>query len=170
MKAGERVVVEGGLSLQKKSSNILMILALCNQDGRYSPEYVDNYANVYVLDAVRRINGAGQATFFGVADQTMCIVLLRHEEKPQRRFFAWFNRRIDRITLAFGHAVTLIIKRMVPAFVLLAFFLWSLVQMFLTIPAELNYALYRTALLTSLVDIYNGGWVTLAARMTAGGS
>jgi len=218
LKAGERVVVEGGLSLQKKSSNILMILALCNQDGRYSPEYVDNYANVYVLDAVRRINGAGQATFFGVADQTMCIVLLRHEEKPQRGFFAWFNRRIDRITLAFGHAVTLIIKRMVPAFVLLAFFLWSLVQLFLTIPAgfvtnedqgcvmaameytrlaqlqydggyvpystvlqaqeqlfpaELNYALYRTALLTSLVDIYKamgGGWVTLAARMTAGGS
>jgi hypothetical protein len=62
---------------------------------------------------------------------------------------------------------------MVPAFVLLAFFLWSLVQMFLTIPAELNYALYRTALLTSLVDIYKamgGGWVTLADRMTAGGS
>ncbi|MDY0186631.1 MAG: efflux transporter outer membrane subunit [Syntrophus sp. (in: bacteria)] len=38
-------------------------------------------------------------------------------------------------------------------------------------PAELNYALYRTALLTSLVDIYKamgGGWVTLADQMTAG--
>jgi len=66
----------------------------------------------------------------------MCVVLLRHEEKPQRGFFAWFNRRIDRITLAFGHAVTLIIKRMVPAFVLLAFFLWSLVHLFLTIPTS----------------------------------
>jgi multidrug efflux pump len=65
--------VQNGISVQKKSSSILMILALYNKDGRYKPEYVDNYTNVYVLDAIKRINGAGQASIFGVADQAMRI-------------------------------------------------------------------------------------------------
>ena len=58
-------VVQYGVSVQKKSSSILMIIALYNKDGRYKPDYVSNYANVYVLDAVKRINGAGQAQIFG---------------------------------------------------------------------------------------------------------
>ncbi|MFA6148138.1 MAG: multidrug efflux RND transporter permease subunit [bacterium] len=66
-------VVQYGVSVQKKSSNILMIIALFNKDGRYKPDYVSNYANVYVLDAVKRINGAGQAQIFGQADQAMRI-------------------------------------------------------------------------------------------------
>jgi multidrug efflux pump len=66
-------VVQSGVSVQKKSSSILMIIALYNKDGRYKPDYVANYANVYVLDAVKRINGAGQASIFGVADQAMRI-------------------------------------------------------------------------------------------------
>ena len=32
-----------------------------------------NYANVYVLDAIKRVTGAGQAQIFGVADQAMRI-------------------------------------------------------------------------------------------------
>lgn len=67
------IVNQNGVSVQKKSSSILMILALYNKDGRYKPEYVDNYANVYVLDAIKRINGAGQASIFGMADQAMRI-------------------------------------------------------------------------------------------------
>ena len=66
-------VIQNGVSVQKKSSSILMILAIYNRDGRYKPEYVDNYANVYVLDAIKRVNGAGQASIFGVADQAMRI-------------------------------------------------------------------------------------------------
>ena len=66
-------VIQNGVSVQKKSSNILMILAVYNKDGRYKPEYVSNYANVYVLDAVKRINGAGQASILGAADQAMRI-------------------------------------------------------------------------------------------------
>src|SRR5512135_2192321 len=69
-------VVQSGVSVQKKSSSILMIIALFNKDGRYKPDYVSNYANVYVLDAVKRINGAGQASIFGVADQAMRIWMI----------------------------------------------------------------------------------------------
>jgi multidrug efflux pump len=66
-------VTKYGVSVQKKSSSTLMIIALFNKDGRYSPEYVTNYANVYVLDAIKRVNGAGQAQIFGVPDQAMRI-------------------------------------------------------------------------------------------------
>lgn len=66
-------VIQYGVSVQKKSSSTLMIIALFNKDGRYSPEYVTNYANVYVLDAIKRVNGAGQAQIFGVPDQAMRI-------------------------------------------------------------------------------------------------
>jgi len=66
-------VVQYGVSVQKKSSNMLMIVAVTDDDGRYSPEYVTNYANVYILDAIKRVNGAGQAQIFGVPDQAMRI-------------------------------------------------------------------------------------------------
>ena len=66
-------VVQYGVSVQKKSSTVLMIVAVTNKDGRFSPEYVINYANVYVLDAIKRVNGAGQAQIFGVPDQAMRI-------------------------------------------------------------------------------------------------
>jgi multidrug efflux pump len=66
-------VTQYGVSVQKKSSSPLMIITLFNKDGRYSPEYVTNYTNVYILDAIKRVNGAGQAQIFGVPDQAMRI-------------------------------------------------------------------------------------------------
>jgi len=66
-------VVQYGLSVQKKSSSTLMIISVFNKDGRYSHEYVNTYANVYLLDAIKRVKGAGRATIFGVADQAMRI-------------------------------------------------------------------------------------------------
>ncbi|MBN2107479.1 MAG: efflux RND transporter permease subunit, partial [Deltaproteobacteria bacterium] len=66
-------VKQYGVSVQKKSSSIMMIIALFNKDGRYSADYVNNYANIYVLDAIKRVNGAGQSAMFGVPDQAMRI-------------------------------------------------------------------------------------------------
>ena len=66
-------VSQYGVSVQKKASNILMILSVFNKDGRYTPDYVTNYANVYVLDAIKRVEGAGEAQIFGVPDQAMRI-------------------------------------------------------------------------------------------------
>lgn len=66
-------VQQYGISVQKQSSSTLMIIALYNKDGRYSRDYVTTYTNVYVLDAIKRVNGAGQAQIFGVPDQAMRI-------------------------------------------------------------------------------------------------
>lgn len=66
-------VQQFGVSVQKKSSSILMVIAVMNKDGRYTPEYLNTYTQVYILDAIQRVNGAGQAQFFGVPDQAMRI-------------------------------------------------------------------------------------------------
>ncbi len=66
----------------------------------------------------------------------MCGILLRHSESPKRGFFAWFNRGVDGITRAFGNAVTLIIKRMVFAFVLLAVLVWAIIHLFRILPTS----------------------------------
>jgi len=66
-----QAVTQSGVSVQKKSSSTLMIIALYDKAGRYTPDYVRNYANVYVLDAIKRIEGAGQAQIFGIPDQAM---------------------------------------------------------------------------------------------------
>ncbi len=66
-------VTQQGVSVQKKSSSIMMLIAVFAKGDRYSADYVANYANVYVLDALKRVNGAGQAQIMGVPDQAMRI-------------------------------------------------------------------------------------------------
>jgi multidrug efflux pump len=68
-------VVQQGVSVQKKSSSIMMLIGVYGKGDRYSANYVANYANVYVLDAIKRVNGAGQAQIMGIADQAMRIWL-----------------------------------------------------------------------------------------------
>ncbi|MDA8307351.1 MAG: multidrug efflux RND transporter permease subunit [Deltaproteobacteria bacterium] len=69
-----QAVVQYGVSVQKKSTAWLMLIAVTDKDGRYSPDYVANYANVYVLDAIKRVNGAGQSeVYYDMPDQAMRI-------------------------------------------------------------------------------------------------
>jgi multidrug efflux pump len=66
-------VVQQGVSVQKKASTIMMLIGIYSKDERYSSAYIANYANVYVLDAIKRVPGAGQAQIMGVPDQAMRI-------------------------------------------------------------------------------------------------
>ncbi len=66
-------VTQMGVSVQKKASSIMMMIGILSKDQRYSSEYIANYANVYVLDALKRVPGAGQAQIMGVPDQAMRI-------------------------------------------------------------------------------------------------
>src|SRR5512137_3214088 len=59
-------VVQQGVSVQKKASTIMMLIGIFSQGERYSSDYIANYANVYVLDAIKRVPGAGQAQIMGV--------------------------------------------------------------------------------------------------------
>jgi multidrug efflux pump len=74
-----QAVTQQGVMVQKKTQTFLMVLALYSPEGRYSPDYIANYTNIYVLDAIKRIPGANQASIFGVPDYAMRIWL-----KPDR--------------------------------------------------------------------------------------
>ena len=66
-------VSQQGVSVQKKSASIMMLIGVYSPDRRYSSQYIANYANVYVLDALKRVPGAGQASVLGVPDQAMRV-------------------------------------------------------------------------------------------------
>jgi multidrug efflux pump len=67
------IVTQQGVSVKKKSSSIMMLIAVYSEGERYTSDYIANYANVYILDALKRISGAGQAQIMGVPDQAMRI-------------------------------------------------------------------------------------------------
>ena len=64
-----------GVQVQKKSSAFMMVIAVYSPNNRYDATYIANYANVYVLDALKRIPGANQSSIFGMPDYAMRIWL-----------------------------------------------------------------------------------------------
>jgi multidrug efflux pump len=72
-------VQKGGVNVQKRSSSFLMLIAVSSPDNSFDQQYVGNYANQYVLDAIKRVQGANQAQIMGDADLAMRVWL-----KPDR--------------------------------------------------------------------------------------
>ena len=70
-----RSVQDEGVSIQKKSSAFMMVIAVYSPEDRYDDTYIANYANIYVLDALKRIPGANQSAIFGTPDYAMRIWL-----------------------------------------------------------------------------------------------
>lgn len=68
-----------GVAVKKQSASVMMVIAIHSPDERYQPIYVSNYASIYILDAIKRIPGAGQAAVMGTPDYAMRIWL-----KPDR--------------------------------------------------------------------------------------
>ncbi|MEX2304620.1 MAG: efflux RND transporter permease subunit, partial [Waddliaceae bacterium] len=66
-----QVVTQQGVTVKKVSSTFLMIIAIYSPEGRYDSTYVGNYANLYVLDAIKRIPGANQSSILGSPDYAM---------------------------------------------------------------------------------------------------
>ncbi len=72
-------VTQQGVQVQKKSQTFLIVIALYAPEGRYNQDFIGNYANIYVLDALKRIPGANQSSILGIPDYAMRIWL-----KPDR--------------------------------------------------------------------------------------
>ncbi|MFK7884678.1 MAG: efflux RND transporter permease subunit [Phycisphaerales bacterium] len=64
-----------GVKVQKRSTSILLLIAVYSPDSSYDEEYIGNYANLYVLDALKRVEGANQAQIMGLPDLAMRIWL-----------------------------------------------------------------------------------------------
>ena len=68
-----------GVEVKKQSAAMMMVVSIYSPDDRYQPVYVANYASIFILDAIKRIPGAGQATILGTPDYAMRVWL-----KPDR--------------------------------------------------------------------------------------
>jgi hydrophobe/amphiphile efflux-1 (HAE1) family protein len=74
-----QAVVQQGITVDKKSSSIMMVIAIYSPTDRYDATYLDNYSNLYVLEELKRVPGANRATVLGVPDIAMRVWL-----KPDR--------------------------------------------------------------------------------------
>jgi hydrophobe/amphiphile efflux-1 (HAE1) family protein len=70
-----QTVVQQGITVEKKSSSIMMVVSVFSPDGRYGSTYIDNYANLYVLEELKRVPGANRAQVFGLPDIAMRVWL-----------------------------------------------------------------------------------------------
>jgi len=70
-----QVVSQQGVTVDKKSSSIMMIISIFSPDERYDATYIDNYTNLYVLDELKRVPGANRASVLGLPDIAMRVWL-----------------------------------------------------------------------------------------------
>ena len=64
-----------GVTVQKKSTAILLFVTLTSPDGRYDSLYLSNYATIKLRDELARLPGVGNVTVFGAGQYSMRIWL-----------------------------------------------------------------------------------------------
>lgn len=69
------VVRNAGVTVEKRSSSFLMLIGILSPDGSKDAAFLGNYANLYVLDEIKRIPGANQAQIMGLPDLAMRLWL-----------------------------------------------------------------------------------------------
>ncbi|MCF7806166.1 MAG: multidrug efflux RND transporter permease subunit [Simkaniaceae bacterium] len=68
-------VQKQGIDINKQTPNILIIVALQSPDGRYSQEFVSNYASINVVNSLELLPGISNITIIGERDYSMRIWL-----------------------------------------------------------------------------------------------
>ena len=69
-------VVRSGLTTSKQQNSMIMIFNIFTDDNsRYDELFLQNYANINLLPAIKRIPGVGQVQLFGVKDYSMRVWL-----------------------------------------------------------------------------------------------
>ncbi len=156
-----QVVSQQGVTVEKKSSSIMMILSVFSPDERYNSTYIDNYANLYVLEELKRVPGANRAQVFGLPDIAMRVWL-----RPDR--MAQLGISVQEVTAAiqsqnqtFG--IGQIGAEPAPHGVQQTFVVTA--QGLLTRPEEFEQIIVRTAKEgTAIVRVHDIGRVELAKR------
>src|SRR5713101_4040804 len=64
-----------GISVTKKSSALLQVIALTSPDGRYDQLFLSNYATINVIDQLKRVPGVGDVSLFSPSDYSMKVWL-----------------------------------------------------------------------------------------------
>jgi HAE1 family hydrophobic/amphiphilic exporter-1 len=74
-----REVTQSGVIVQKQRSSALMYLSAYSENPEYDATYLQNYLDINVLPALKRINGVGDVNVFGAKTYAMRIWI--HPEK-----------------------------------------------------------------------------------------
>src|SRR6201986_1117317 len=64
-----------GVTVQKKSTSILLFVALTSPDKKYDSLYLSNYATINLKDELSRVPGVGNVTVFGAGQYSMRLWL-----------------------------------------------------------------------------------------------
>jgi len=68
-------VRQQGVTVQKRSSSILSMVALSSPNGTYDRLWMSNYALLNIIDELKRVPGIGDAALFGAANYSMRVWL-----------------------------------------------------------------------------------------------
>jgi len=68
-----------GVKTEKSLPNILMLITLTSEDGRYDQDFLGNYALINIKDTLARIKGIGRVNVIGASDYSMRVWI-----KPDR--------------------------------------------------------------------------------------
>src|SRR6202023_756393 len=74
-----QAVQNQGVTVQKKSTSILMFVTLGSPGGRYDSLYLSNYATIKLKDELARLPGVGDVIVFGAGQYSMRIWLDPHQ-------------------------------------------------------------------------------------------
>ena len=69
------VVRQYGVTVAKRSNDILLVTTLTSPDNSLSPLFLSNYALINILDDLKRLPGVGDAQIFGALDYSMRVWL-----------------------------------------------------------------------------------------------
>jgi HAE1 family hydrophobic/amphiphilic exporter-1/multidrug efflux pump len=64
-----------GVTVEKQSNNILMLVGLTSPSGAYNNIYMQNYATLHILDELRQLQGVGKAEVLGGGEFAMRVWL-----------------------------------------------------------------------------------------------
>jgi hydrophobe/amphiphile efflux-1 (HAE1) family protein len=64
-----------GVTVRKKSPDLLLVIHMISPDGRLDQQYISNYATINVKDVLTRVDGVGDTTVFGARDYSMRVWL-----------------------------------------------------------------------------------------------
>jgi HAE1 family hydrophobic/amphiphilic exporter-1 len=68
-------VIRQGVTVQKASPDLMMVVHMISPDGSRDQKYISNYATLYIKDALSRVDGVGNVQILGARDYSMRVWL-----------------------------------------------------------------------------------------------
>jgi hydrophobe/amphiphile efflux-1 (HAE1) family protein len=68
-------VIRQGVTVQKSSPDLMMVVHMISPDGSRDQKYISNYATLYIKDALSRVDGVGNVQILGARDYSMRVWL-----------------------------------------------------------------------------------------------